>query len=1214
MVSPEIFAAVWYSIKKVQCTDSYEFLLANKKYVVNAVVLRTILDIYPRVEGVNFTDVPYDDTTLSFLNKLGEDCQEYGLPIPETMLTETIKQSESYQMYTKYSTSQIPPKKSRGKGSQRKKTADDSQETVDVSEESEPEPESVKRKTSSKRRVKKKVTLSADDNIISDDPDTALELGKSISKTKAEEAEAARQVHATHARIVTESVPEPTKRRKSGKVTSDPPKKLKGTRGSSEGTGTIPGVPDESTVVSATSSEGTEQESEYSEEDKLDDEEKDDKEGDADDEDDETESDEDDIYKYKIRMQKIKEVTNAAKADAKKTLEVKDDAKKTESLQQAPTYLYLQVLVINFLNFLLILLLVSTVKDTIDVEINSLLEVKIQSEVHHIQSLSMLTVPVFVIFEPSVLTLVQESPLKAIVTSLPHPSVSTTPSIPQQTTTKIPTPTITIDAPIITIVVLKSDALSAVQLRVAKLEKDVSELKKIDLSAEALAALKTQVPSVVDNYLGSKVRDVFQKELKKHTADLIQKYSLQQIPELPKKQTPTVDLEQESEKTPSEILKIKKEQAEKQKMPKFTIKSTDKAALKEYDQKSALYQTMHANKSFNRNPANHRLYHALMEALIEDENAMDKGVADTVQDHKRKHDDDEDPPAGPNQGKKTKRRRTKESESSKKPSTTKETPKGKAPSKGSKTGKSASAKEPVEEPIAEVVMDDAGDDVVHDDDQPQDASEPKTAKTPNPEWFTQPPRPPTPDPEWNKRQVVLDQPEQPWFNQMVSATKDPLTFDDLMATPIDFSKYVLNRLKIDNLTQDILLGPAYNLLKGTCSSSIELEYHFQECFNALTDRLDWNNPEGDRYPFDLSKPLPLQGHPGHLTVAADYFFNNDLEYLKSSDPERTYTTSITKTKAARYEIEGIEDMVPTLWSPTKVGYDKDALKGIKHWGEGRKLWHRSQLNKFSKHNVYSTKKILGVKSVSVKKLHGYGHLEEIVVKRADRQFYKFKEGDFVDLHLNDIEDMLLLAVQHKLFHLIDNDIVDFIVALRMFTRSLVIKKRVEDLQLGVESYQKKLNITPPQQTFPINSHLKTQQLHLKIASPGNSKSALEQAGIIFDSWANQHLTYADKDLVNAIDISYLKIKVSRPNGIEAFITKDSMNVKVMGIDKQVRGLYYFDKYQDSQDLDHVNFFDEVLYESLDTPNDNTNINAHPQSEGSNSSNPDTPTVNLFEDD
>nr|GEU73509.1 hypothetical protein [Tanacetum cinerariifolium] len=122
---------------------------------------------------------------------------------------------------------------------------------------------------------------------------------------------------------------------------------------------------------------------------------------------------------------------------------------------------------------------------------------------------------------------------------------------------------------------------------------------------------------------------------------------------------------------------------------------------------------------------------------------------------------------------------------------------------------------------------------------------------------------------------------------MVSATEDPLTFNDLMATPINFSKYVLNRLKIDNLTQDLLLGPAYNLLKGTCSSNIELEYKFQESFNALIDKLDWNNPKGDHYRFDMSKPLPLQGYPSHLTVAADYFFNNDLEYLKSSNPERT---------------------------------------------------------------------------------------------------------------------------------------------------------------------------------------------------------------------------------------------------------------------------------------------------------------------------------------
>ncbi|GKC11873.1 hypothetical protein Tco_1008655 [Tanacetum coccineum] len=35
------------------------------------------------------------------------------------------------------------------------------------------------------------------------------------------------------------------------------------------------------------------------------------------------------------------------------------------------------------------------------------------------------------------------------------------------------------------------------------------------------------------------------------------------------------------------------------------------------------------------------------------------------------------------------------------------------------------------------------------------------------------------------------------------------------------------------------------------------------------------------------------------------------------------------------------------------------------------------------------------------------------------------------------------------------------VALRMYTRRIVIQERVEDLQLGVESYQKKINLSRP---------------------------------------------------------------------------------------------------------------------------------------------------------
>nr|GEZ69011.1 hypothetical protein [Tanacetum cinerariifolium] len=112
----------------------------------------------------------------------------------------------------------ILPKKSRGKGSKGKKNAEESQETVDVSEESEPKPKPTKKKTSGKRRVKKKVTLSVDDNIISNDPDAALELAKSISQINAEEVKAAKKVYATHARIVTESAKKKSSSRSSKSV------------------------------------------------------------------------------------------------------------------------------------------------------------------------------------------------------------------------------------------------------------------------------------------------------------------------------------------------------------------------------------------------------------------------------------------------------------------------------------------------------------------------------------------------------------------------------------------------------------------------------------------------------------------------------------------------------------------------------------------------------------------------------------------------------------------------------------------------------------------------------------------------------------------------------------------------------------------------------------------------------------------------------------
>nr|GEV60279.1 retrovirus-related Pol polyprotein from transposon TNT 1-94 [Tanacetum cinerariifolium] len=59
------------TIKKVQGTDSYEFLLANKKCEIDAEVFRKILDICPRVKGEEFTELQNNDDTLTFLIDLG---------------------------------------------------------------------------------------------------------------------------------------------------------------------------------------------------------------------------------------------------------------------------------------------------------------------------------------------------------------------------------------------------------------------------------------------------------------------------------------------------------------------------------------------------------------------------------------------------------------------------------------------------------------------------------------------------------------------------------------------------------------------------------------------------------------------------------------------------------------------------------------------------------------------------------------------------------------------------------------------------------------------------------------------------------------------------------------------------------------------------------------------------------------------------------------
>nr|GEW41268.1 hypothetical protein [Tanacetum cinerariifolium] len=221
---------------------------------------------------------------------------------------------------------------------------------------------------------------------------------------------------------------------------------------------------------------------------------------------------------------------------------------------------------------------------------------------------------------------------------------------------------------------------------------------------------------------------------------------------------------------------------------------------------------------------------------------------------------------------------------------------------------------------------------------------------------------------------------------------------------------------------------------------------FEEVYKATTDQLDWVNPEGQQYPYNLLKPLPLiPNNRGRRVMPFDHFINNDLEYLRGANYEH---------------IKWIKDLVPRImWIQEPIGYDKHALWGISHWGRKCQQFYGFAVNWESARDVYSKRRIIVVTELKIIEWHNYKHLDWITVRRDDDKLYKFKEGDFKILRIQDIEDMLLLLVQGKLTNLTVEECFAFNVSLRMFTRSIVLQRRVEDLQPGIESYQKKLNLT-----------------------------------------------------------------------------------------------------------------------------------------------------------
>nr|GEX63920.1 hypothetical protein [Tanacetum cinerariifolium] len=329
-----------------------------------------------------------------------------------------------------------------------------------------------------------------------------------------------------------------------------------------------------------------------------------------------------------------------------------------------------------------------------------------------------------------------------------------------------------------------------------------------------------------------------------------------------------------------------------------------------------------------------------------------------------------------------------------------------------------------------IILDTYGERVIlkrrrDDDDDQSVEGQPIVQISQHSEWFSQPKKPLTPDRDWNKTLPAAQGSTQTWISELAKQANSRSYFNELLDTLLDFFNFIMNRLRVDTLMPELLAIPTYELMKGSCNSLTELEYHLEEVYKATTDQLDWVNPEGQQYPHNLLHPLSLiLDNRGRCVIPFEHFINNDLEDLQGGASSQIYTTSVTKTKATYYgHIKWIEDLK-------------------------RQQFYGFAVNWESALDVYSKRRIIAVTDLKIMKWHNYKHLDWISVRRDDDKIYKFKEGDFKRLRLQDIKDMLLLLVQGKLSNLTVEERFAFNVSLRMFLRSIVIQRRVEDLQLG----------------------------------------------------------------------------------------------------------------------------------------------------------------------
>ncbi|GKB54165.1 hypothetical protein Tco_0904918 [Tanacetum coccineum] len=331
----------------------------------------------------------------------------------------------------------------------------------------------------------------------------------------------------------------------------------------------------------------------------------------------------------------------------------------------------------------------------------------------------------------------------------------------------------------------------ALQLRVAKLEQEMSEVKKTDLSADVLASIRSQVPTAVDTYLGTKLDDALLKVLNDHTADLIKKYFFALLHHMNKKKSA--------------------QQKHNQLLPSHTI--------------------------------------ALLEALNSDEDAMDKESGQKPMSTKRRRSDSAaSGSAQPPQKMMTKVQRNQGNLMHLLPNNIQLSPQpdGKALTQEMLVLAIQCTDLIPNQNILNNHQMTFQSKIKRDGSVKEDTTIAHIPKVSTTTWFKPIPeseRPATPEPEWTIPPNDFPEPEHNWANAYASTFKVPEE-NKLQRKTYDigsFIKWFCRRTGKKKLCKADLEGPTFNLTKVFHKNSVFLQYQMDECHKLLTNKVYGNH-------------------------------------------------------------------------------------------------------------------------------------------------------------------------------------------------------------------------------------------------------------------------------------------------------------------------------------------------------------------------------------